>query len=230
LAPFWAPLSRHDPDRNRLAWNLRHESVKNVPGLYVFGTLQGRRVVPGTYEVRITKGDESRSESLEVLNDPRVEATLAGFREQDELVQEIAAELEELHEGVIVLRSVRDQIEDLLKRAEDTDAAAMLSDEGEELVEQLTAMEDSLVQKRTVDGQTVINFPTRLNFHYTYLMGAVESAEGVVTDGARQMFGDLRSQWLNYKTQLNDLLEVRLAQFNSLVAESDVPAVIVPRP
>jgi photosystem II stability/assembly factor-like uncharacterized protein len=215
---------------NRFAWNLRHESVKNVPGLYVFGTLQGRRVVPGTYEVRITKGDESRSEPLEVLKDPRVEATLSGFQEQDELVRQIAAELGEIHESVIMLRSVRDQIKDLLERAEDTDGAAALSEAGEELVERLTAMEDSLIQKRTVDGQTVINFPSRLDFHYTYLMDAVEGAEGIVTDGARQTFEDLRNQWLSYKAELDELFEVELARFNSLVAENGVPAVIIPRP
>jgi len=178
---------------NRIAWNLRHESIKNVPGLYVFGTLQGRRVVPGTYEVRITRGDESRSETLEVLKDPRVEATLSGFQEQDELVQAIGTELEVIHKRVITLRSVRDQIKDLLERAKDMDGAAALSEAGEELVEKLAAMEDSLIQKRTVDGQTVINFPSRLDFHYTYLMDAVEGAEGVVTDGARQMFDDLQS-------------------------------------
>ena len=56
---------------NRMAWNARHEAVPNVPGLYVFGSLRGRKVVPGTYAVRLTVGDETRTEPVEVLPDPR---------------------------------------------------------------------------------------------------------------------------------------------------------------
>jgi hypothetical protein len=80
-----------------------------------------------------------------------------------------------------------------------------------------------------VDGQTVINFPSRLNFHYTYLMGAVEGVEGVVTAGARKMLQDLKAQWSVFRTELESLLGEDLAGFNSLVAESSIPAVVVPR-
>jgi photosystem II stability/assembly factor-like uncharacterized protein len=214
---------------NRFAWNLRHKAVKNVPGLYVFGTLQGRRVIPGSYTVRVTSGERSRTEVFNVLKDPRVDATDQGFREQDQLVAEISAELLEIHERVVLLRSVREQLEDLMERISETDGAETVSEAASELVERLSAMEDSLVQDRTVDGQTVINFPSRLNFHYTYLMGAVEGVEGVVTAGARKMLQDLKAQWSVFRTELESLLGEDLAGFNSLVAESGIPAVVVPR-
>ena len=214
---------------NRFAWNLRHEAVKNVPGQYVFGTLQGRRVVPGSYTVRITSGEESQTEVFSVLKDPRVDATDRGFREQDQLVTEISGELLEIHERVIQLRSVREQIEDLMARINETDGVETVSEAATELVDRLAALEDSLVQNRTVDGQTVINFPSRLNFHYTYLMGAVESAEGIVTAGAQQMFRDLEAQWSVFRAELDGLLGEDLARLNSLVAQSSIPAVVVPR-
>jgi photosystem II stability/assembly factor-like uncharacterized protein len=214
---------------NRFAWDLRHEAVKNVPGQYVFGTLQGRRVVPGSYTVRITSGEETRTEVFNVLKDPRVDATDQEFTEQDHLVAEISGELLEIHERVIQLRSVRKQLEDLMQRISEIDGAEVVSEAATELVERLAAMEDSLVQNRTVDGQTVINFPSRLNFHYTYLMGVVEGAEGVVTAGARQMFEDLKAQWSVFRAALEGLLGEDLGRFNSLVAQSGIPAVVVPR-
>jgi photosystem II stability/assembly factor-like uncharacterized protein len=215
---------------NRLTWNLRYESVENVPGLYVWGTLQGRRIVPGSYQVRLTRETESQTRSLEVFKDPRVEAGVRGFQEQDELMRAISDELQEIHRGVMELRSVRDQIEDLLDRVKNHDGADAVADAGNALVESLTAMEDSLVQKRTVDGQTVINFPSRLNFHYIYLRGAVEGAEGVVTEGARQTFADLASQWAVHRTELRRLLGEELDRFNALVSETGIPAVMVPTP
>ena len=48
---------------NRLVWDLRHTDVFRVPQLYVFGGLQGRRVVPGDYTVRLSHG-ESEAASL----------------------------------------------------------------------------------------------------------------------------------------------------------------------
>lgn len=214
---------------NRLAWNLRHEDVKNVPQLYVFGTLRGRRVTPGTYRVRLTNGENSVTESFNVLADPRVAATAAGFEEQDRLSRVIAEQLEEIHEGVIELRGVRSQIESLLERITDREDAGGIVDAGEALVAGLNAMEDSLIQKRTVDGQTVINFPSRLDFHYIYLLGAVEAAEGVVTEGSRIMLADLEARWSERRAELERLLGQELERFNALVAESGIPAVLRPK-
>lgn len=33
---------------NRVPWDLRSETVKNVPGLYTWGDLEGHRAPPGT--------------------------------------------------------------------------------------------------------------------------------------------------------------------------------------
>jgi photosystem II stability/assembly factor-like uncharacterized protein len=215
------------PGHNRVAWNLRHERVENVPGLYVFGTLLGRRVVPGSYEVRLTQGDATQMASLEVRADPRASATLTGFREQDRLMVAIDEHLQALHQDVVRLRDVRDQIEDVMDRATADDGVEEIEEAGDALVEKLTTMEDSLIQKRTVDGQTVINFPSRLNFHYIYLRMSVENAEGVVTDGTQDMFADLSEQWMHHRGELDLLLGPELDEFNRIVSDHGVPAVIV---
>ncbi len=214
---------------NRFAWNLRHQAVKNVPGLYVFGTLQGRRAVPGSYAVRITSGQERRTQLLNVLKDPRVDVTDQGFREQDQLVAEISGALLKIHESVIQLRCVKEQVKGLMERFNQIDGAETVYETATGLVDRLDALEDSLVQNRTVDGQTVINFPSRLNFHFTYLMGAVEGAEGIVTAGARQTFQDLKAQWSVLRAELENLLGEELGRLNSLVADGGIPAVVVPR-
>ena len=47
---------------NRLVWNVRHDQVVPVPGLYVFGTLQGRQALPGDYQVRLKAGGKTMTE------------------------------------------------------------------------------------------------------------------------------------------------------------------------
>ena len=213
---------------NRITWDLRHEKLPSIPRFFVFGSLAGRKAVPGTYQVRLTAGDETRTETLEILKDPRVEATTKEFEDQDTFLVTVDEQLAEIHQAVLRLRDVRDQVEDLMKRAEDHSGGEAVQEAGKELVDKLDALEDRLIQKRTVDGQTVINFPARLNHHFIFLRSAVDEAEGRVTDGARQRLVDLTAQWNEYRATLDNLEGDELAAFNALVKEKGVPAVIVP--
>jgi hypothetical protein len=214
---------------NRVSWDLRHQSLTNVPKLYTWGSLRGHRVSPGTYQIRVSQGDASQTVAVNVIRDPRVDATDADFQQQRQFISEVSAELAEIHDGVIRLRDVREQVENVMKRTKEREGGEPIGEAGKQLVTDLTAMEDSLVQKRVVDGQTVINFPSRLRFQYVYLRGAVDGAEGVVTAGARQLHQDLSAKWARFEQQLDELLGPRLAGFNRLVEEHGIPAVIGPQ-
>ncbi len=210
---------------NRVSWDLRHESPKRVPGLFSFGGLQGRKVVPGTYQVRLTAGGETRTQTIEVKKDPRLDTPLGTYQEQDDFLEGVANEIAAIHQGVIRLRGVRDQVQGFLERTKDR---ADIQDSGKGLVGKLDAMEGELIQKRTVDGQTVINFPVQLNHHFIILHGAVDGSEEGVIAGARDRFRDLMAQWNEKKAALDSLLGADLDAFNALVREQGIPAVIVP--
>lgn len=180
---------------NRMSWDLRHETPKRVAGAYIFGRLAGRKVVPGTYRVRLSVGEVVLEQPLEVQRDPRVDTTPEAFREQDAFLEELEAEISAVHESVTSIRDVRGQIERFIERAKDTEGAEAVAERGESLVKELSEVEDALIQKRTVDGQTVINFPSRLNHHFIYLRGAVDGSEVGLIGGARERFDDLMVEW-----------------------------------
>jgi photosystem II stability/assembly factor-like uncharacterized protein len=227
VSPGAQPLQVHE-GANRIQWNLRHESIPNIPGAYVFGSLQGRRVVPGDYQVRLTVGDWSATEPLEVRMDPRVDATMADYLAQDAFVAGVAAELSAIHRGVARNNDVKGQIETLLERVEDDPNAAAVIEEGGALATDLETVADSLYQRRTVDGQTVINFPTRLKFQYVFLHGNADGAETGVSMGARDVLGDLRARWTVHQATNEELLGPRLDAFNRLVQEAGFTVIIAP--
>ena len=210
---------------NRTSWDLRHETPSKVAGAYIFGSLRGRKVVPGTYRVRLTIGDAVHEQSLEVRKDPRLDTTLAQFRQQDAFLERLESEISEIHDSVTRIRDVRGQIEEFISRAEGRDGADIVTEAGEALVTELTDIEDALIQKRTVDGQTVINFPSRLNHHFIYLRGAVDGSEVGLIEGAQARFADLILQWNVQRSALNELLGPKLASFNALVVEQGIPMV-----
>jgi photosystem II stability/assembly factor-like uncharacterized protein len=213
---------------NRVSWDLRHESPKKVPGLFVFGAIQGRKVMPGTYQVRLKAGDETRTQTLEVKKDPRLDTAMSAYQEQDDFLKNVANEISVIHESVNRLRKVREQVQSFLDRAKDHEGGSAIQESGKAFVEKLDAMEDQLIQKRTVDGQTVINFPVQLNHHFIILHGAVDSSEEGVIQGARDRLNDLMVQWHEKKAALDSLLGIELERFNTLVREKGIPPVILP--
>jgi len=198
---------------NRIAWDLRADPVYTVPGLFSFSPMAGRKVVPGRYTARLTSGSDVKSQTFTVLRDPRVTTTQQQFEEQSALTMQVEKSLVEIHKAVVQLRKVRDQVDELGKRSKELESPAR------ELSKKLTAMEDTLIQKRTVDGQTVINFPVKLNHHYAWLRNAIDSAEGPPTAGARVRLNELERQWAQHKADLNKLLGDELKAFNKLARE-----------
>ena len=79
-----------------------------------------------------------------------------------------------------------------------------------------------------VYGQTVINFPSKLNFHYIRLRMSVDGAEGLVTQGSRDLLADLRAQWVEHRTTLDGLITSEVDTFNRLVRDEGISAIVVP--
>jgi len=227
ISPSARPLEV-TPGHNRITWNLRHESIPNIPGAYVFGSLAGRPVVPGTYDVRLTVGDWMMGQSLEVRMDPRTDATMADYLEQDAFVAGVAAELTSIHRAVAGNNDVRSQIETLLERVDGLDGADGVTEAGTELAGEMETVADSLYQRRVVDGQTVINFPSRLKFQYVFLHGNAGSADGDVSMGSQDVLSDLRARWTVHQATNDELMGPRLDAFNDLVREAGFSFIIAP--
>ena len=96
------------------------------------------------------------------------------------------------------------------------------------LTADLETVADSLYQARVVDGQTVINFPSRLKFQYVWLHGNADGAETGVTRGSRDVLGDLRVRWTAHRSTVEDLLGRRLDELNELLRELGFGAVLAP--
>ena len=217
-----------EPGLNRVVWNLRHESIPNIPEAYVFGSLLGRKVVPGDYEVRLTVGEWSMTQPLEVRMDPRVDATMADYLDQDAFVAEVASQLTDIHRSAIDVNDVEEQIQTLLGRIEGHDGEDRVTEEADRFTSELEEVADSLYQARVVDGQTVINFPSRLKFQYVWLHGNADGAEAGVSRGSRDVLEDLRVRWNSHRATVVELLGPRLDAFNQLLSELGFGAIIAP--
>jgi len=67
---------------NRFVWDMRILRPQLVPKAVVWGNTQGPKVAPGSYRVRLKKGDTVLTESFEIRPHPEVAVSPADMRKQ----------------------------------------------------------------------------------------------------------------------------------------------------
>jgi hypothetical protein len=96
-----------------------------------------------------------------------------------------------------------------------------------ELQEQLTAIEEELIQSRARVQQDQLNFPSRLNAKLSALTSVVASADGAPTQQAYDVFRDLTTRIDQQLMQLQKIIGADVAAFNRLIRQSELPAILL---
>lgn len=213
---------------NRFAWDFRSEVMPEVTDVFIFGDYRGRRLAPGNYTARLTMGDESTEQPIQLLADPRqsTSAGAAAWKEQQDLMQHTAAKIAEMHKGVNSVRKVRAQLEAYNKNLKNLESAKAVVEKGKELIELIDAWQSRIVETRQKNTQDVINWPSKLNASYFYLRGAIDTYEPQVTQGVKDRLEDLDKRWAKEKEALEKILETEIPAYNRLYREQNIPALV----
>ncbi|HEX6560356.1 MAG TPA: hypothetical protein VF021_12860, partial [Longimicrobiales bacterium] len=209
-----APRAPLKAGTNRFTWDFRSEPAARFPGLIMWsGGTNGPRVLPGTYAVRITADSLAPvTQAFRVLPDPRVRnVTAADLQAQFALAMQVRDKLNAANEAVLMIRGVKAQIDDRVKKANNpkfADAAAQLK-------EKLSKVEQEIYQVQNQSSQDPLNYPIKLNDKIAGLMGAVENVRGRPTAQTYEVFNALSARLDQQLTWLNGILDQDLASFNT---------------
>jgi hypothetical protein len=214
---------------NRFAWNLRVPEAKRFPGLVMWagGTL-GPKVLPGTYQARLTVGDHQPvTVPFEVRQDPRTTATPAELKAQFDFVMGVHDKLSQVNESISRIRDVRAQLAAVKKRVGSAKESKPVVDAANDFDKRMTAIEEALYQTRNRSSQDPLNYPIRLN---DKLAGVGDSAAlGFYPPTAQQIAvrDELVAKIDALLAQLKAMWDTDLPAFNKLVRDQNVPAVNV---
>ena len=86
--------------------------------------------------------------------------------------------------------------------------------------------EGNLVEPRSKNFQDVINFPNKLNSEFLQLRGVADSHDPRLTKGAQDRAHDVKTDWAKYKSQMNQLIEKDIAEYNRVFREKNMPALM----
>ncbi len=219
---------QYEEGLNRFVWNFRTENATTFPGMILWGgETQGPRVVPGTYQVKLTVGDKTLTQSFEVKKDPRLSTTQQDFVKQYEFLLKVRDKLTETNEAIIQIRDVKKQLDDATSRFKERAEEKNVTDTAKSLKEKLTAIEEELYQTKNRSSQDPLNFPIKLNNKLAGLGDTVGDSDYAPTSQAYAVYQEVTAKIDVQLQKLNEVLSTDLTQFNQFVKEKNVPAIML---
>jgi photosystem II stability/assembly factor-like uncharacterized protein/DNA-binding FrmR family transcriptional regulator len=200
---------------NRYAWNLRWEPPIKIPGAFYSGVgPQGPLAQPGHYTVKLTAGNRTQTQPLEIVLDPRVKdrVSMADLDKQFQLAMQVRDANTDLHRAVNQIREIRGQIKTLHARLENAQQHKDLLAQADALDRKMSPVEEELIQVNMKGSEANLAFPNMLNEQFDSFASLVTAGDGAPTQQQYEVFKKLRAR-----------LDQQLALWKQMLA-SDVPA------
>jgi photosystem II stability/assembly factor-like uncharacterized protein len=233
-----AVSSRDEPASARLApkaginsytWNLRRAAPTSLTGVVLFGAPDGGApVLPGRYQVRLTVGATTRTQPLEVLQDPRRVTPLAQLAERDSLERMLVNRIGEIHDAVLRIRDLKSQVQGFVTRTKDADSAKAIADLGGTITKKIDGLDPRLTTKAS-NGQDIINYANGINGQYGFLLGQIEG-NPVVTPQSKERLAEIEAKWNALRIEVEQVETVDIAAFNRLLQAAKIDGVVMKKP
>ena len=219
------PVLGSEPGVNVFEWDLRHAGAVGVPGAGAADKgLPGPLAVPGRYEARLSVGGVARSQSFELLADPRGGATVEDLEAQRNLLLRIRDRRTELSRAVHQARAIRGQVREWGERASSDERFQAVVEAADGIVKALDGIEESLVQLKA-DGQLgSISHEARLDAKLADLTMVVSSGDHPPTSQAYAVFEEVSERLRKVLARLGRVKSEEVGKLSALIGELGVPA------
>src|SRR5207253_6045226 len=133
-------------------------------------------------------------------------------REQFDLAIQIRDKVNEANNAIIQIRRIKQQVADRINKTQNADLKGI----GEQLVKEITTVEEDAYQVRNQSNQDPLNFPIKTNNRLASLLRVVETGEGRPIGNAEPIFNDLQRELRAETDRLRNVLTTYLPRFNQL--------------
>ena len=212
---------------NKFFWDLRYPTANLVGDKLFRGGNYGPQAVPAVYQVRLTVGDWSQTRKFNVQQDPRIPTSKDDLQQQFDLAIEIRDSISRLNDDVRRIVGIRRQLREtaalnLQHKARDSIISAINGLEFD-----LRKLELSLVQEGVKNPLEASLLMPSLEGQLIQVLNIMLSSEHRPTDGAIQRFTDLKTELKFHHQQLSKLVNEGIKSLNILMANENLPAVVV---
>ena len=219
---------------NRVAWNLRYgeAEVRRPPSAEetaFSGPPRGPQVLPGSYKVKLTVGDKTFEEAVEVRLDPTINVPLGDLQAQLDLQMK----LRDMQSATNTALRFLDSIEEQLKHTETTvknlnkEPDKELMKALEDYQKQIVALEDRLARRS--EG---LGFPgkSQVTNRIGDLFFALDGTNAAPTPYQLQYFEEIQPEFRERMAEANRFLKDTVPQWNEKLRAWNVPTLTTRNP
>lgn len=191
---------------NIFNWNMMYDGAESVKGMILWwASLSGPMALPGSYKATLKLNDKTQSQTFTILKNPISEATESDMKAQFDFINDINTKMTEIHKALKNVKKVRSQVGLLKKSITDKEANKELIDFADQLVKEMTTIEETLYQTKSKSGQDPLNFPIRLNNKLAHLNSLTRVGNYAPTDQA-----------IEFKNEITATIDIELQKLYSL--------------
>ena len=207
---------------NHFNWNLRYPKADKFDGLLMWwGTLQGPKAPPGNYTVRLICNDDSTEATFQILQDPRMEGSVADRVAQFNFLLDIRNKLDETHDAIRNMRNIKKQIAALNSRLNKSDFEQVVN-EGKRLDSLMNDIEKVLYQTKLKSNQDMLNYPIMLNNKLAHVASLATMGLYKPTAQIILVKEDISSKIDVELNKWKQIMEGDLLKYNALLREQKV--------
>jgi len=189
---------------NRFVWDMRHETMAGVPGVYIEASYRGHKASPGLYRFTLKSADGSLSTEAEILPNPLYTTDAATYAEYDAFMSGLEADLTLMHQTVNRLHDAQEQLKAILAAlpaGADRPEVQEVRQEGDSLLARLKVWDDDMVSRLSRAYDDVENFPQKFTANYLFLINQTESDLPRVNQPSRDRRAELQPEWARLKAR-----------------------------
>ena len=228
--PKQSYVVRTDAGMNRFVWQMHYPKATKVPGAVIWeGSMQGPKIVPGTYRVTLSVGSARQMQTFVVREDPRNEATPSDLQAQLALAMQIHKKLDLTDRSILKLRTVRSEIQRYVDRLKHENSNPEISKSAKSILHQLNQIEAALIQTKSHSDEDPLNYPVRLNNRLATLAAEVDYTFARPTEQDYAVYKELAGLVDSELAKLNEVLTQQLPQLNQLIKNSGVEPITAPQ-
>jgi photosystem II stability/assembly factor-like uncharacterized protein len=186
-----AKITAIEPGMNRFQWDLRYAGATEVTGYHapiaaggLEDSVEGPRLVPGTYSVVLEYGGKKTQQKFAVALDPRLHATQQDLAAHLAIDLQIRDDLDALDKEINAALAARDKLQ--ARAANDPKAASALAALNRDI--------DSVAQMAMKSSEGSLLYETKLRDHLAYLAADIDLAYERPTAAQEAVFRELDQQ------------------------------------
>ena len=212
-----------DNGNNIFYWDMMYPGAEKVKGMILWwASLNGPMALPGNYKVTLTMGEISKSQNFTILKNPVSETSIADAKAQFNFINDINAKVTEIHKALKNVKKVRAQVKALKKSIKGKEKHAGLITYANNLLKDMTSIEETLYQTKSKSNQDPLNFPIRLNNKLAHLNSLTRIGSYAPTQQAIDFKNEINKKIDQELAKLYDLFDNKVKVLNQKVKDSQI--------